>query len=108
MIVSFHWDEEYQPRPSQKQEYFAHLAIGSGADLVIGHHPHNIQPVEKYANSWIAYSLGNFVFDQGFSKETVEGLLLEIIIENKKIIAVNFKIIEISEFFQPYLTQDNI
>jgi len=103
VIVSFHWGEEYQPQPSQEQRYFAHLAIDSGADLVVGHHPHVIQPVEKYNDSWIAYSLGNFVFDQGFSEKTMKGLLLEVIIENKKIKEINHKEIKISPDFQPFL-----
>ena len=103
MIVSFHWGEEYQNQPNKEQRYFAQLAIDSGADLVIGHHPHVVQPVEKYKNSWIAYSLGNFVFDQSFSEKTMKGFLLEVIIENKKIKEINPKEIKISKYFQPYL-----
>lgn len=105
VIVSMHFGEEYYKKPSREQEYFARLAIDSSADLVIGHHPHVVQPIEKYKNGWIAYSLGNFVFDQGFSQETMEGLLLEIIIENKKIKEVNPKKVKLSEFFQPYFDQ---
>ncbi len=101
VIVSFHWGEEYQRQPNEEQKYFAHLAINSGADLVIGHHPHVIQPIEKYKDGWIAYSLGNFVFDQGFSEETMEGLLLKVIIEDKKMKEISSKKIEISDFFQP-------
>jgi len=103
VFVSFHFGEEYQFQPSSEQQYFSYLAIDSGADLVIGHHPHTIQPVEKYKDSWIAYSLGNFIFDQGHIDGTMEGLLLEIIIEDKKIKEVNPKEIEISDVFQPYL-----
>ena len=55
-------------------------------------------------NGWIAYSLGNFVFDQGFSEETMKGLLLEILIEDKKITEVNQQIIKISPSFQPYFS----
>ena len=84
VIVSLHFGEEYQTKPNEEQKYFAQLAIDSGADLVIGHHPHIVQLVEKYKDGVIAYSLGNFVFDQYFSEETMKGLLLEIIIENKK------------------------
>lgn len=101
VIVSLHFGEEYQTKPNEEQKYFAKLAVDSGADLVIGHYPHIIQPIEKYKNSWLAYSLGNFVFDQYFSKETMKGLLLEIIIEDKKIKEVNPKEIKISEYFQP-------
>jgi len=102
VIVSFHTGEEYHSQPTKEQKYFSHLAIDSGADLVIGHHSHVIQPVEKYKNGWVAYSLGNFVFDQSFSEETRKGLLLEVIIKDKKIKEVNPKEIKISDFFQPY------
>lgn len=64
VIVSFHWGVEYTPRPTREQVDFAHLSIESGADLVIGHHPHVIQSIEKYRGKFILYSLGNFVFDQ--------------------------------------------
>lgn len=102
VIVSFHWGEEYQSQPNKEQEYFAHLAIDSAADLVIGHHPHTIQPIEKYKNGWIAYSLGNFIFDQSFSEETTKGLLLKVVVEDKKIKEVSSKEIKISEDFQSY------
>lgn len=62
IIVNFHWgvEKEYYPNDTQKQ--LAHLAVDSGADLVIGHHPHVLQGVEKYKDKYIAYSLGNFCF----------------------------------------------
>lgn len=101
IFVSFHFGEEYQKEPSEKQEYFAKLAIDSGADLVIGHHPHVTQPVVKYKNGWIAYSLGNFVFDQYFSEETMTGLILEVLIEDKEIKKVDSKEFKMTEFYQP-------
>jgi poly-gamma-glutamate synthesis protein (capsule biosynthesis protein) len=64
VIVSFHWGVEYTPRPTAEQVNFAHFSIDSGADLVLGHHPHVIQSIEKYRGKFILYSLGNFVFDQ--------------------------------------------
>lgn len=63
-IVSMHNGIEYAPKPSRGQIEFAHAAIDAGAVLVIGHHPHVVQPCEKYKNGLIYYSLGNFVFDQ--------------------------------------------
>ena len=56
-----------------------------------------------FQGAWIAYSLGNFVFDQSFSQETMEGLLLEAVIKNGKIETVNRRSIKISTDFQPYL-----
>jgi poly-gamma-glutamate synthesis protein (capsule biosynthesis protein) len=107
VIVSLHWGEEYQGQPSEEQKYFGRMAIDSGADLIIGHHPHVIQPIEKYKNGWIAYSLGNFIFDQYFSEETMKGLMLEVIVENKKIKEVIPREIRISEKYQPLLINSN-
>jgi poly-gamma-glutamate synthesis protein (capsule biosynthesis protein) len=101
VVVSFHYGEEYFSKPTQFQISISHSAIDSGANLVIGHHPHFVQPVEKYKSGWIAYSLGNFVFDQKFSKETMEGLMLKISIENSKIKEVIPIKIKINQFYQP-------
>jgi hypothetical protein len=76
VIVSMHAGTEYKRTPNPSQIDFAHAAIDAGADLVIGHHPHWIQTVEKYKDKWIFYSLGNFVFDQMWSQDTREGLTL--------------------------------
>lgn len=62
VIASFHWGKEYQYKQNDIQKELAHLAIDSGADLVIGNHPHVLQPVEKYEGKYIIYSLGNFCF----------------------------------------------
>ena len=62
VIVSFHWGVEKQYVPTKNQIRLGHLAVDSGADLVIGHHPHRIQPIEQYNDALICYSLGNFCF----------------------------------------------
>lgn len=101
LIVSLHAGAEYTPLPNSFQEEFAYLVIDAGADLVLGHHPHVIQPLEKYQDGWIIYSLGNFVFDQAFSEETMKGGLLKAIISNKKIQSVSFEEIQMNGFYQP-------
>jgi len=63
VIVSLHWGREYQSFPSPDQRTLAHALIDAGATLVVGHHPHVMQPVESYSHGLIAYSLGNFLFD---------------------------------------------
>ena len=78
LIVSFHWGEEYKSKHNARQEYLAHQAVDAGAKLVIGHHPHVAQDTEVYKNSYIAYSLGNFIFDQSWSKPTMQGMLLHV------------------------------
>ena len=76
--------------------------MDSGADLIIGSHPHVVQTVEKYKNAYITYSLGNFIFDQHFSPETMEGGLLEVEVNpNTKLIEkVNLKKVQLNKFFQ--------
>jgi len=103
VVVSLHFGEEYKSQPTSEQKFFAHLVIDSGADLVVGHHPHVIQEIEKYNEGYIAYSLGNFVFDQGFSEETMRGLMLKVLIEGGKIKEVVPIEIKINKFFQPRL-----
>lgn len=78
VIVSMHGGTEYTYKPNDLQKTFAHTAIDAGADMVIGAHPHWIQPIEKYNGKYIFYSLGNFIFDQEWSKQTKEGLTAKI------------------------------
>ena len=63
LVVSFHWGVEYMKRPTERQKMLSHLCIHSGADLILGHHPHVLQPVETYKGKPIAYSLGAFIWD---------------------------------------------
>ena len=63
VVVSYHWGVERRTKPSARQQAIARQSIDAGADLVIGHHPHVLQPVMVYKGKTIAYSLGNFVFD---------------------------------------------
>jgi len=103
LAVSLHAGVEYQPLPDDFQKAFAQMAIDAGADLIIGHHPHVIEPLEKYNNGWIAYSLGNFVFDQYFSKETMEGGILKVEIVDKKISNISLQKVKLNKYYQPEL-----
>lgn len=63
LIVSIHWGIERTQNITKAQKELSRIAINEGgADLVLGHHPHVIQPIEKYKNSYIVYSLANFCF----------------------------------------------
>lgn len=74
-IFCFHWGNEYIHKPSPEQRMLAYNLIDSGADVIIGHHPHVIQPYEKYKNGHIFYSLGNFCFDNPFqSRQFAKGM----------------------------------
>ncbi|MCX6765291.1 MAG: CapA family protein [Candidatus Nealsonbacteria bacterium] len=104
LIVSSHFGDEYQVEQNESQIIMYQAFIDAGADIVLGHHPHVIQPVAEYGNGWIAYSLGNFVFDQGFDEITMKGLLLEISFENKKVKSVLSREIKMNSHFQPELS----
>jgi len=108
VIVSFHWGNEYETKHNQKQAEIAYAVIDAGADLVIGHHPHVRQEVEKYHGGYIAYSLGNFVFDQNFSADTRTGLMLKVILKNKKIDQVEEQKIKFTSTYQPYMLRADL
>ena len=85
VVVSFHWGEEYSPRPTPFQRRMAAVAAECGADLVLGHHPHVIEGIELISRTatgnkrpaLVIYSLGNLVFDQR-RDSTRSGLLLKV------------------------------
>ncbi len=62
VIVSFHWGNEKDYTPTKNQIKMGRLAVDSGADLIIGHHSHRMNPIEYYNGVYICYSLGNFCF----------------------------------------------
>lgn len=68
VIVSLHWGQEYEHKPQARQREMAAKLIEAGADLIIGHHPHVLQPLEwikaKGRKGAVAFSLGNFISNQ--------------------------------------------
>jgi poly-gamma-glutamate capsule biosynthesis protein CapA/YwtB (metallophosphatase superfamily) len=74
VVVTFHWGVPYVREPAPADRAKACLAVDCGADVVIGHHPHIVQPFEIYRGRPIFYSVGNFVLGSGNSR--AEGLLL--------------------------------
>ncbi len=75
LVLSVHWGFEYEVYPRKFQIKLAHQLADAGVDIIVGHHPHVLQGLEFYKSSVIAYSLGNFVFDQPFP-ETKESVIL--------------------------------
>ncbi len=75
VVVLLHSGDEYVEAPTPGQQRAARRAIDLGADLVVGHHPHVLQPFESYRGRLVAYSLGNLLFDQDF-RETWSGVVL--------------------------------
>jgi len=64
IVFSIHWGEEYSTLPTGGQQRIARALVDTGVDIVLGHHPHVLQPAEVYKSGLILYSMGNFVFDQ--------------------------------------------
>lgn len=101
VIVTFHWGIEYTSIPNSSQVELAHLAVDSGADLIIGNHPHWVQGIEEYKGKFITYAQGNYVFDQMWSEETREGVLGKYIFNNQGLKTVEFIPVIIDSYSQP-------
>lgn len=78
VVVYTHWGIEYQTNFSAMQQEKAHKLVDAGADVVLGSHPHVIQPIEIYNGKPVFYSLGNFLFDQISTNEVTHGLAVNI------------------------------
>jgi len=102
VIVCPHWGVEYALKPTRDQVEIAHQMIDAGADLIVGSHPHVVQPLESYHEHWIAYSLGNFVFDQQ-DPAAHRGLMLRVTVRDKQITEVLPIDIKINSSFQATL-----
>jgi poly-gamma-glutamate synthesis protein (capsule biosynthesis protein) len=102
LVVCPHWGMEYAMKPTRDQVELAHQMIDAGADMIVGSHPHVVQPLENYHDHWIAYSLGNFVFDQQDSA-THRGLMLRVTVRDKRILEVLPLALKINSSFQAEL-----
>jgi poly-gamma-glutamate synthesis protein (capsule biosynthesis protein) len=106
VIVLAQWGVEYTLRPDDTQWRWAPLLIGAGADLVIGNHPHLVQPVEVFEardgvpGGVVAYALGNFVFDQG-PWETRQGVVFEAVFTGRALTAWRLLPVHIYSLHQP-------
>jgi len=100
VIVTYHWGVEYREQPDDDQKRLGHLSIDAGADLVIGNHPHWIQPIEVYKGKLITYAHGNFIFDQMWSQKTKEGVIGRYIFYDTQLIDVEYMPLEIQNYGQ--------
>lgn len=105
VIVAYHWGEEYVTMPGDRQVTLAHLSIDAGADVVLGNHPHWIQPIELYKEKFIIYAHGNFVFDQEWSPETKLGVIGRYVFYEKKLVDVEYIPLRIVDYGQPYFLE---
>lgn len=102
IIVQMHWGNEYTKVIADYQKNIGRFLIDNGADLVVGNHPHWIQDYEIYNGKYILYALGNFIFDQEWSKETKEGVIAKVIVKDKKVLNLSFIPVEIKNYGQVF------
>ena len=82
IILSIHWGNEFKSQPNDRQRELAQALAAIGVDIILGHHPHVLQPIEwvwgkgRGRPSLVAYSLGNALFDQGAPPVARQGALL--------------------------------
>jgi poly-gamma-glutamate synthesis protein (capsule biosynthesis protein) len=87
-VAYVHWGEEYTSIPSLAQRNFAKVLAELGVDIVVGHHPHVVQSIEMVENTLVFYSLGNFIFDQYFSNEVQQGLVLNLVLSEEEYLEI--------------------
>lgn len=102
VVVAYHWGVEYVTQPNERQKNLAHMTIDAGADVVLGNHPHWIEPIELYKDKFIIYAHGNFVFDQEWSPETKIGVVGRYVFYDKKLVDVEYMPVQIMDYGQPY------
>ncbi len=109
LVIMFHWGVEYQHTPLPEQKELGRYAIDWGADIVIGTHPHVVQPLEMYKGKPIAYSLGNFVFGSfGDPPEHTAdyGLILEIDIKKNKKMEIRLVPVNVFNYDTKFISRE--
>jgi poly-gamma-glutamate synthesis protein (capsule biosynthesis protein) len=76
VVVWFHWGRELETGPNGRQQELAAATLQAGASIVLGAHPHVLQPVTREGRKLVAWSLGNFVFPSGRPQTRSTGVLL--------------------------------
>lgn len=103
VVVSFHWGREATTELREYQPRLAHAAIDAGATVVLGHHPHILQGIERYKDGIIFYSLGNFAFGS-YSRLAQRSVIAELYFEDAKLAQVRLiplNVNNVEVVFQP-------
>lgn len=103
VIAFVHWGIEYFTGLTADQRFLAQVAIDAGADLVVGAHPHVIEPYEFYKGKLIVYSLGNFVFDNMYPEVVRRGNILTLTIQKSHLLAWKLVPTRIGDWGEPVL-----
>ncbi|MCS6801440.1 MAG: CapA family protein [Dehalococcoidia bacterium] len=112
VVVQFHWGKEYVSTPAiepgvadDDPREIGRLAIDAGADLVVGNHPHVVQGIEIYQGKLIAYSHGNFLFDQMFQRDVREGVIGRYVFYDRWLVSAHYFPTLLDDYTQPRLLQ---
>lgn len=103
VIAMPHWGEQYTNQPVPAQRRVGRALLDAGADIVVGGHPHWVQGVQVHRDRLIVHSLGNFVFDMDFMRETMEGALLELVFWDDTLRGARFVPYAMDSTFTPRL-----
>jgi poly-gamma-glutamate synthesis protein (capsule biosynthesis protein) len=121
VVVSVHWGNEYQHRPTKRQRDIARKLVEAGCDLLLGHHPHVLQPMELLTvdgrRALVAYSLGNFISNQDrmyradlfpvAEGDSRDGAALEVTFERRKQPDGTEAVVLAHAGFEPLWTENN-
>jgi poly-gamma-glutamate synthesis protein (capsule biosynthesis protein) len=97
VVVAFNWGVEYTLDPTERQRRAARIAVDAGATIVFGNHPHVVQAIEVRDGALVAYSLGNFVFDQDWSAETRQSVIIEAGLTGERLLGYRLRPIAIRD-----------
>lgn len=111
ILVSMHWGEEYNHNITNKQKAIATYLSSLGVDIIIGHHPHVVEPIEYINNTLVIYSLGNFISAQR-GVERLTGLMVSVdiektILENEMSINISDPTAELIYTYSTYNPREN-
>lgn len=121
VVVSVHWGNEYQHQPTKRQRDIAKRLVEAGCDLLLGHHPHVLQPAEILETggrkALVAYSLGNFISNQDrmyradlfpvAGGDSRDGAALQVIFEQRRDVDGQTRVVLAEASFEPLWTENN-
>lgn len=100
-IICLHWGDEFVNKPSLRQIEIGRAIIEMGGNIILGHHPHVLQGIERYKGGTIVYSLGNFVSDTQWNKSMRKTMVLSCEISQEGSLKLTIIPTLINKFFQP-------
>lgn len=101
VVCSLHWGREFVRVPSRSMVSFAHTIVDAGADVILGHHPHVFQGIERYGRGLVVYSLGNFACDMTWDPALRAGLVVRVRMGPHGVLDFSADFVRGSDDYQP-------